>query len=211
MTAFNMYLYFLILLFMLQSCHDDRKEADLIIFNATIVTLSSEDSIASCLAIQDGIIVAVGDDDVKDMYRSESMIDAKGLFVYPGFIDAHSHFTGYSEFLRYADLNGARSFEELLAIVDKYHKENPGQWIIGRGWDQNKWPVKEFPDNTILNKLYPDIPVLLTRVDGHAVLANEAAIQKSGLKEPYPSGEALRKAGTLTGMFLEKTADQLKA
>jgi len=212
MTGITKYLYLLTFLLMFQSCHNIRKEADLIICNATIITLDSEESIASCLAVRDGIIVAVGGDaEVKSKYRAVTTIDAQGLYVYPGFIDAHSHFTGYSEFLRYADLGGARSFEELLTIVDKYHKEYPDQWIIGRGWDQNKWPGKEFPENSVLNKLYPDIPVILTRVDGHAVLANQAAIQKAGLMEPYPSGEAVKKEGLLTGVFLESTADKIKA
>ena len=212
MTSFTTYFYLLTISIMFQSCHDNRKEADLIICNATIITLDSNDSYASCLAIHEGKIIAVGDDaELKRTYRAERTIDARGLFVYPGFIDAHSHFTGFAEFLRYADLDEARSFEELLAIVDRYHSENPGQWIIGRGWDQNKWPGKEFPDNEMLDRLYPDIPVILSRVDGHAVLANQAAIREAGLKEPFPAGEALKKNGRLTGIFLERTADKLKA
>jgi predicted amidohydrolase YtcJ len=197
---------------MLNSCHDLKQKADLIIYNTLIYTLDSSDNKASSLAIRDGIILAVGNDaEIRSRYWSDENINAKGLVVYPGFIDAHSHFSGFAQFLRYADLSKAESYKDVLSILKDYHNSFPDRWIIGRGWDQNKWPGKQFPDNSELNQLFPDIPVVLTRVDGHAVLANDAAIRKAGLTPPFSSGEALLFNGKSTGIFLEHTADRLKA
>ncbi len=197
---------------MLNSCHDLKRKADLIIYNTLIYTLDSTDSKASSLAIRDGKILAVGNDaDIRSRYWSDNNINAKGMVVYPGFIDAHSHFSGFAQFLRYADLSKAESFKDVLSIISDYHTTYPDRWVMGRGWDQNKWPGKQFPDNSELNRLFPDIPVVLTRVDGHAVLANDAAIRKAGLHPPFTSGEAMLIQGKSTGIFLEHTADLLKA
>jgi len=194
------------------SCHDMKKEVDLIVYNTTIYTLDSLGSTAESIAIDDGRIIAVGNDAmVRSRYWSAHTIDGAGLFVYPGFIDAHAHFSGFAEYLRYADLSSSSSFQDVLQIVKEYNKAHPGQWIVGRGWDQNKWPGKQFPDNKMLNQLFPDVPVVLTRVDGHAVLANEKAIRMAGLQSPFQRGEVVMVNGIPTGIFLERTADQIKA
>jgi hypothetical protein len=112
--------------------------------------------------------------------------------------------------LRFADLTQAHSFDEVLEILKGYRKLHPEGWIVGRGWDQNNWPGKEFPDNHELNKMFPDIPVVLTRVDGHAVLASEAALQAAGITLPVKKGEAILKNGKFTGIFLEGMADKLR-
>ncbi|GAB1406029.1 amidohydrolase [Lentimicrobium sp.] len=111
-----------------------------------------------------------------------------------------------------ADLNGCRSFEELNDRIQKHHEANPSEWITGRGWDQNLWPVKAFPQNDLLNKLFPDTPVLLTRVDGHAVLVNQALIDLSGINADSLTkpGEAILKDGRFTGVFLESYADMFR-
>lgn len=194
------------------SCHDMKKEVDLIIFNTTIYTLDSLDTKAESIAVDDGMIIAVGSDAmVRSRYWSANTIDAAGLYLYPGFIDAHSHFSGYAEYLRYAELGEASSFPEMIQIIKKYHETHPGQWIVGRGWDQNNWPGKQFPDNKLLNVLFPNVPVVLTRVDGHAVLANDRAINLAGLHAPFIKGEALMKEGIPSGVFLERSADLIKA
>ena len=196
---------------MSQSCHPMRKKADLIIFNARIYTLDSLGTIAESLAVKDGIIVAVGkDQDIRAQYTAGHSMDAHKSFVYPGFIDAHSHFTGFALDQRYADLTKARSYQEVIDIAQEYHRMNPSGWIVGRGWDQNKWPGRKFPDKSKLDKLFPETPVVLTRVDGHAVLANEAAIRAAGLTAPLDSKEALLEKGVPTGVFLEHTADRIK-
>jgi predicted amidohydrolase YtcJ len=210
--------YFLgfILLIWIQMVHASelkaRQEVDLIIKHATIYTLDDQEKIASSVAVKSGRILAIGTDtEIEDLYWSRNILDATGSYVYPGFIDAHSHFSGFAEFLMYADLNLANSFEEMISIIREFHENNPTEWIVGRGWDQNKWAVKEFPDNTLLNALFPVTPVVLSRVDGHAVLANQAAIIAAGIKPPYRSGEVVCKDGNPTGIFLEVTADQIKA
>ena len=98
----------------------------------------------------------------------------------------------------------------MLEVLQDYRKTHPNGWIVGRGWDQNNWPEKEFPDNAMLNKLFPGVPVVLTRVDGHAVLASEAAIKASGIEYPGIKGQAVIRNGKFTGIFLEEMADKLR-
>jgi imidazolonepropionase-like amidohydrolase len=115
--VFNYLLVFSTLL-MMASCRDFKSRADLIIYNTTIYTVDSSETVAASIAIREGKILAVGTDaEVRSRYWSENNINAKGMFVYPGFIDAHSHFSGYAEYLRYADLTSAGSYEEVLSII----------------------------------------------------------------------------------------------
>jgi predicted amidohydrolase YtcJ len=196
---------------MMQACRDLKNKADLIIYNATVYTVDSVNNKAESIAVKDGKIIAVGTDaEVRSRFSAIRMLDAKKQFVYPGFIDAHSHFSGFGLYLRYADLTAAGSFDEVLEIIKKYHTQNPGSWIVGRGWDQNKWPGKKFPDKTKLDVLYPEIPVVLTRIDGHAVLANTAAVKRCGLSAPFPEGQAILSGGNPTGVFLERCADKIR-
>ncbi len=195
----------------MQSCHDLKKEVDLIIFNAKIYTPDSIAAEINTLAVKDGIIIGIGTDaEIRSRYWASENINAKGAYVYPGFTDAHSHFTGLAMGLRYADLTVADSFPQLLEILKEYHKQHPEGWIVGRGWDQNNWPEKVFPDNKDLNELFPGIPVVLTRIDGHAVLASDAAIKAANITLAGKKGEALIADGKFTGIFLEGMADIIK-
>lgn len=195
----------------LESCHDLKKKADLIIYNAKIYTPDSLNKNINCIAVKKGIIIGIGTDaDIRSRYWAPENINASGAYVYPGFTDAHSHFTGFALSLRYADLTQAASFDEVLDILKGYRKQHPEGWIVGRGWDQNNWPKKVFPDNKKLNAIFPGIPVVLTRIDGHAVLASEAAIKEAGITFPVKKGEAVIENGILSGVFLEETADKLR-
>lgn len=195
----------------LESCHDLKKKADLIIYNAQIYAPDSVGKGVNCIAVKKGIIIGIGTDaEIRSRYWAPENINATGAVVYPGFTDAHSHFTGFALGLRYADLTQAHSFGEVLEILQGYRKLHPEGWIVGRGWDQNNWPGKAFPDNKELNRMFPDIPVVLTRVDGHAVLASEEAIKSAGITMPVKKGEALLKNGEFTGVFLEGLADKLR-
>ncbi len=199
------------LIMSLESCHDLKKKADLIILNAKIYTPDSVSNGINCIAVKNGIIIGVGTDaEIRSQYWAPDNINASEACVYPGFTDAHSHFTGFALGLRYADLTKAHSFDEVLNILKAYRKQHPEGWIVGRGWDQNNWQDKVFPDNKKLNTLFPGIPVLLTRVDGHAVLASEAAIQAAGIQFPGKKGEAVIQHGMFTGIFLEEMADNLR-
>lgn len=195
----------------MESCHDLKKKADMIIYNAKIYSPDSVGKSVNCIVVKKGIIIALGTDaEIRSRYWASENINASGATVYPGFTDAHSHFTGFAQGLRYADLTQAHSFDEVLVILQGYRKLHPEGWIVGRGWDQNNWPEKVFPDNKLLNKLFPGIPVVLTRVDGHAVLASEAAIKSAGILMPVKKGEAFIKNGEFTGIFLEGMADKLR-
>lgn len=206
----------LILLIMIimgsESCHDMKKKADLIIYNAKIYAPDTLGSNVNCIAVKNGKILGVGTDaEIRSRYWAKENINASGSFVYPGFIDAHSHFTGFALGLRFADLSQTHSFEEILELLHGYRKLHPEGWIVGFGWDQNNWPRKVFPDNKLINKLFPGVPIVLTRIDGHAVLASDEAIKLAGIKFPGKSGEAFVTNSEFSGIFLEGMADQLKA
>ena len=202
----------------LLSCSQKQK-ADLLIYNATIYTIDSSFSTAEAMVIKDGKIAAVGKlQDLEKKYEPGEKMDAYGKFIYPGFIDAHAHFVGYGSGLQTADLTGTNSWEHILHRLSDFSKGlPPGQWLIGRGWDQNDWDVKEFPSNEKLNKLFPDRPVLLTRIDGHAAIANQKALELAGVrvgdtltggeievKHPRPADSFLPK---LTGILIDNAID----
>jgi hypothetical protein len=189
-----------------------KKEADLIITNAKVYTVDASSSVKTTFAVKNGQFIAVGDKKILEQYHSDKVTDLQGKPVFPGFIDGHCHFYWYGVNLRDADLTGTTSFEEILKILEAHHKENPGAWLLGRGWDQNDWPEKDFPERDVLDRRYPDTPVVLTRIDGHAVLVNEAAMKAVGVTgaSEFKAGEAITKDGELTGVFLENAADMFK-
>lgn len=191
-----------------------KENSDLILINGEVYTVDSAFSKCSAIAVKDGIILATGSDDqILNNYRSETIADLEGAPLYPGFNDAHCHFYGMGEGLQTIDLRGAKSFEEILDKLKKSYEQKPSEYLVGEGWDQNLWNNKEFPSNEKLNQLFPDVPVLLTRIDFHAVIVNDAAIKRLGIKPGDSSvapGEALMKNGKFQGVFLEKSADRFK-
>lgn len=189
-----------------------KNKADLIIYNAKIYTVDEDFSVKTAVAVTDGKITDVGSDKLADKYDAEKVINLEGKALYPGFIDGHCHFYWYGVNLRHADLVETTSFEEILDVLDQHHKEHSDSWLLGRGWDQNDWPEKDFPTREILDELYPNTPVLLTRIDGHAVLANDAAMKAAGITDlsQITKGEAITENGEMTGVFLENTADKFK-
>lgn len=198
---------------MMTACNKGKTTVDLIVRNAVIYTADSAFTLHTTMAVDRGKIVAVGDDiTINDAYQSDSVLDATGKAVYPGFIDPHSHFYGYALNHQYADLQPSYSLNEMIEIVQKHSKESPSSFIVGRGWDQNNWSGQQFPDNKLLNEKFPEIPVVLIRVDGHAVLVNQAAIDKSGFKVEAlsKSSEAVIKRGKFTGIFKESLADSFR-
>lgn len=198
---------------MITSC-DMKESVDLIIYNGNIYTVDSSFSVCTAVAVKEGIIVSAGtDNEILNTYRSMNMIDLEGRAMYPGFNDAHCHITGLGAGLLRVDLRGARSFDEIIDRLVEREKESPVDFLLGDGWDQNLWQEKRFPDNKKLNELFPDVPVILSRIDFHAVIVNDAAIKMLGIKPDDPSilpGEAIMKGGAFTGVFLENTADRFK-
>ena len=192
-----------------------KTNVDLIVHNANVYTVDNQFSKAQAFAIKDGKFVAVGTEkDIMRHYSAAFTLDAQGQSIYPGFIDGHCHFVGYGETkVRFADLNGCKSFEEVLERLEKHNKGNDSEWLLGRGWDQNLWEIKEFPDNTELHKRFPNKKVLITRVDGHAVLVTDNVLKLIGLnaKSRIDGGEIILKNGKPTGILLDNAADLAKA
>ena len=191
------------------SC-SQKEKADLLIFNATIYTIDSSFSTANSMVIKDGKILAVGDKaELEKTYSTKELLDADGKFIYPGFIDAHAHFVGYAESLTKANLFGTKSWDEVVSVLIKFEAENKEGWLLGRGWDQNDWDIKEYPTNEKLNQLFPNRPVLINRIDGHAAIANNKALELSGLKagDKISGGIIESENGKLTGVLIDNAVD----
>ena len=196
------------------SCNQ-KTPVDLIVHNANIYTVDDNFSKAQAFAVKDGKFVAVGNEEnIMRQYAAKETIDAQGDAVYPGFMDGHSHFTGYGENLvRWADLKGCRSYDEVIERLKVHDSLYPAEWLLGRGWDQNLWEVAEFPDNEKLAEAFPDKKVLLTRVDGHAVLVSKEVLELANIDEntKMDGGMAIVKEGRCTGVLLDNLADAAKA
>jgi predicted amidohydrolase YtcJ len=165
----------------LVSCYKG-KSVDLVIHNANVHTMNDQNDEAQAIAIKDGKIVEVGPErQILNRYSAEEEIDVAGKDIYPGFTDAHGHILSYAKQKLSVDLVGTRSFDELLVRVEKYQSKFGRKFIVGRGWDQSLWNNSELPDNKALNKLFPKIPVCLIRIDGHALLANDALLKLAGI------------------------------
>ena len=183
-----------------------KQQADVIVTNATIYTVNKNFDKAEAFAVADGKIIEIGTAAaIQKKYTSPQIINAKNKFVYPGFYDAHAHFYSYGMNLQTVDLRGTKSFEEVIEKVTAFQKEKNLPYIQGRGWDQNDWTVKEFPNKETLDKLFPDTPVALTRIDGHALLANSKALQLAGItpKTKIEGGQIEIKNGQLTGILID--------
>jgi predicted amidohydrolase YtcJ len=188
------------------SC-SSKEKVDLLIYNGTIYTVDSSFTVAEAMAVKDGKIVETGKTaDLQKKYEAKENLDAQGKYIYPGFIDAHAHFAGYGQSLFTVNLFDCQSNEEMIQRVKDFATAHPDQpWITGRGWDQNKFPGKQFPTNEKLNEAFPDKPVFLSRVDGHAAIANQKALDIAGIKpgEKLTGGEVETKNGKLTGILID--------
>jgi predicted amidohydrolase YtcJ len=163
------------------------------------------------MAVNDGKIIAIGsNDDILKQYESDSITDAGGKALFPGFNDAHAHFVGYAMSLLTVNLVDTKSWDEVVEKCSAFAKTLPaGAWLIGRGWDQNDWAVKEFPDNAKLNELFPDRPVIISRIDGHAAIANQKALDIAGVKsgDKLTGGDIVVANGKLTGLLIDNAVD----
>lgn len=189
-----------------------KQKIDLLVYNATIYTIDNQFSKAEAVAVDKGKIIAIGNTKtLLDRYEAHQKIDAKGKFIFPGFIDAHSHFFDYGLGLQQADLVATKSWKEVLDRLETFSKSHPEGWLIGNGWDQNDWPEKDFPDNQQLNEMFPGRPVILSRIDGHAAIANEKALEIAGVKagEKISGGEVEVKDGKLTGILIDNATSRV--
>jgi predicted amidohydrolase YtcJ len=210
MRPFNLLVLFLLSTIFF-SC-EKKIVADTIYFNAKIYTVDYGNSMAEALVIKDGKVIYAGNKEVAfGHYDSKDTINLDGKFVYPGFIDAHCHFLYYGKGLLQVDLTGTTSWADVIEKVKLFDTTNHAGWIIGRGWDQNDWGDKNFPDNNELNALFPNQPVCLERIDGHACIANNAALKIAGFnsKTKIDGGMLQLENGKLTGLLIDNAKDSL--
>lgn len=183
-----------------------RLPADYVMYNARIYTVSDSFDIADAMAVYKGKIMGFGSRKVVlKSFKTDNRIDLQGKTVVPGFIDAHCHFTGFALDAWKCELWGTQSWEEILARMQEYSKNAPMEWLYGRSWDQNNWEVKEFPNKEKLDQLFPNRPVYLKRIDGHAAIANQKALDIAGITQntKVKGGEIEQKNGKLTGILVD--------
>lgn len=201
-----------VLVVFLLSCQQ-KEPCDQIFYNAKIYTLDKDSLIADAMAVLNGRIVAVGKkDDLLKKYQAKERTDLNGNTVYPGFIDAHCHFYGYGINLSEADLSGTDSWQAVLDTIINFAIKNPEGWLVGRGWDQNDWADKSFPSKKQLDSLFPGRPVFLQRVDGHACIVNQKALDQANINASTKiiGGEIVLIDGSPSGLLLDNAMDALQ-
>jgi len=199
------FIYAIVVSVFFSSC-SKKEQADLVVYNAKVYTVNSAFDTVQAFAVKDGKILALGKtNEIRNKYSGSEEIDAAGKTVYPGFIDAHAHFFGYGQSLQTADLRDTKSWEEVIQRLTDFAKTHPDGWLIGNGWDQNDWTNKAFPTNEKLTTLFPNRPVFLNRIDGHAAIANQKAFDDAGIKgeQKLTGGDMLTRNGNLTGVLID--------
>ena len=183
-----------------------KQDADLIVTNAKVYTVDKNFALASAFAVKDGRILKVGEcGDIRKTCSADRILDLEGKAVYPGFIDAHCHFHEYAMNLLQVDLVGIRSFDALLKKLKLYGESHNVAWIVGRGWDQNDWEDTTLPRKEKLDELFPDKPVVLNRIDGHAALVNSEALKRAGIHSgtKIEGGAIYAENGEPTGILMD--------
>ncbi len=187
-----------------------QQPADLIIVNARIYTADQNHPVVAALAVRGDRIAFVGSRREAEALAgpNTTRLDLAGKTVIPGMVDAHTHLLGLGQALRIVDLVGTESSDAVIArVAERVKTARPGEWIRGRGWDQNDWSDQRFPTHEALSRAVPDNPVYLTRVDGHAALVNAKAMELAGItaatKDPQ-GGRLIRDAkGNPTGVLVD--------
>ncbi len=199
----------ILLIILLTSCFKGEK-IDLIIHNGNIHIMNDQMDIVEAVAIHDGKIIEFGPErEILNKYRSDQEINAQQKDVYPGLHDAHGHIMSYASQKMVVDLTGTTSYYEMLLRLEKFDAQHDPEFLVGRGWDQSLWGEEDLPTNTLLNERFPNKPVLLTRVDGHAAIANEVAITRAKIDENtiVPGGKVIQGNGKVTGLLLDHAID----
>ena len=207
------YTFVLSLVFLLTSCNN-RKPIDLLVINANVYTVDSSFSKISAFAVSQGRIVETGTTEaLGQKFKALKTLDAKGQTVVPGFIDAHCHFYALGLGEQIVDLVDTKSYNEVIERIVNFQKEKKLGYITGRGWDQNDWETKEFPTKEKLDSAFPHTPVAIWRIDGHALLANQAAIDLAGVTQdtPFSGGAIVKNKGKLTGIFIDNPMSLIQA
>lgn len=207
----NILFLFVLILF---SCAPEKIPADLLVKNATIYTVNDNFDTAKAFVVKDGKILEIGKKPELELkYKIAEVYDAQGQTIVPGLIDAHAHLLNLGMALQNVDLVDTKSYGEVLERVVAFQKEKNVEYITGRGWDQNDWDIKEFPTNKELDSLFPNTPVALRRIDGHAMIVNSKALELAGItgKTKVDGGEVVLKDGKPTGILVDAAMSAVRA
>ncbi|NNC82332.1 MAG: amidohydrolase [Flavobacteriales bacterium] len=213
-SSWQFYSYLLLLSIFLSACNYQDTQVDMVVHNAVIYTVDDAFTVAEAMAIDSGRIVAIGPErEIMNKYKGEQMVDAGSRPIYPGFIDSHTHFVEHGLYENQVDLTGTKSWEECVERIQEFASSSPSLWIEGHGWDQNDWEIQQFPAKDALDRLFPDRPVILDRIDKHASLANSKALELALIEGPKRviGGEIMvDDEGEMTGMLIDKAAYLVK-
>ncbi|MGC6479857.1 MAG: amidohydrolase [Flavobacteriaceae bacterium] len=182
-----------------------QPKIDLLVHNAQVYTVNEEFELVSAFAVHEGKFIAVGGEELLDEYDARNVVNAQQLPIFPGFIDAHCHFLNLGLTLQQIDLVGTKSFDEVIQKTKKFVADKQPSVIRGRGWDQNDWEDQSYPTKERLDQLFPDTPVVLERIDGHAYLVNQKALDLAGItaETEVPGGTIIINQGVLTGVLVD--------
>ena len=204
---------FILLAVLFTSCSENQscKSADVVLINSTIYTLNDSAPNAQAIAFLGDTLVFVGSNALSKEYQCNDakIIDLKGSYVYPGFVDSHAHLKGIGHRENSLNLQGIDSLKEMLTTVEIFSNGiQPGEWVVGRGWIEKVWPEKRFPTRYELDRFSSDKPVILERADGHAVVVNSLALELAGISsesnDPHGGRIEKDKNGEPTGMLIDK-------
>jgi len=207
-------LAFLLCALLVISCAEEKQPVDLLVFNAHIYTVNEAFDTAEAFVVRDGKILDVGTSEaIQKKYTAVESFDAEGKTILPGLIDAHAHLFNLGKSMQEVDLRGTKSYQEVLDRVVAFQQEKEMPFILGRAWDQNDWEVKEFPTKKELDVLFPNTPVALTRVDGHAMIANSTALQLAGItaQTKMAGGEVILVDGETSGLLVDTPMGLVRA
>lgn len=188
-------------------------EQDVLIISGTVYTMDPAHPRASAVVIREGRVLAVGGEELQDLAAPGArVVDTRGRCVIPGLADSHIHFAHFALGLQQVDLVGTGSLEEMLErVAARAHTTPPGEWILGRGWDQEQWPERRFPCAADLDRVVPHHPAALTAKSGHALVANTRALERAGIIPDTPNPEGGRivrdPSGCPTGLMLEEAME----
>jgi len=204
---------YILLAILFTSCSENKscKSADVVLINSTIYTLNDSAPNAQAVAFLGDTLVFVGSNALSKEYQCNDakVIDLKGSYVYPGFVDSHAHLKGIGHRENSLNLQGIDSLKEMLTTVEIFSNGiQPGEWVVGRGWIEKVWPEKRFPTRYELDRFSSDKPVILERADGHAVVVNSLALELAGISsesnDPHGGRIEKDKNGEPTGMLIDK-------
>lgn len=189
------------------------KEVDTIIYNAKVHVMNEKMDEFDAIAIKDGQIIDIGPErEILNAYSASQEINARQKDVYPGFHDAHGHMFSYAEQKLIIDLSGTKSYHEMIERIEQFDQKFNPTFLIGRGWDQGLWGQSELPINDLLNESFKDKPVFLTRIDGHAALLNDAALELASFNSDtkIEGGKIISINQKPTGIILDNAIDEFK-